>query len=123
MYQIILGVHILIAVVLVALVLLQQGRGAGMGSAFGSGASQTVFGSRGSVSFLFKVTVTLAALFFTTSLTLGYIVSQQMKSAVDPLGLTESSTTSTTTKTVPDLPQLPVLPQPGSSIDENVDKQ
>ena len=131
MYQIILGVHVLIAVVLIGLVLLQQGRGAGMGAAFGSGASQTVFGSRGSMSFLFKLTAFLAASFFATSLTLGYIVSQQVSSVTDPLGLTETTTAAPTT-TVPDMPELPVLsppsrgqalPQTGSSIDENVDKQ
>lgn len=67
-------VHVLLAISLVVLVLLQQGKGAEAGAAFGGGgASQTVFGSRGSTSFLAKLTGVAAALFFATSLGLGYI--------------------------------------------------
>jgi len=80
MYQVILSIHILISIVLVVLVLVQQGRGGGMGSAFGSGASQTVFGSRGSGSFLLKFTGSVAAAFFATSITLGYLANQQVSS-------------------------------------------
>ena len=69
---VILIVHILVAVGLVGLVLLQQGKGADMGAAFGSGASGTVFGSRGSGSFLTRGTAILATLFFATSLWLAY---------------------------------------------------
>ncbi len=65
-------VHILTCVALLALVLLQQGKGAEIGAAFGSGASSTVFGSPGASSFLFKVTMGMGALFFITSLALGY---------------------------------------------------
>ena len=54
MYQLILLIHVFAAICIVALVLVQQGKGATMGAAFGSGASQTVFGSRGSGSFLFQ---------------------------------------------------------------------
>lgn len=79
MQQIILIIHVLAAVCLIALVLLQHGKGADAGAAFGSGASQTMFGSVGSVPFLVKVTAILAALFFITSLTLGYLTAQQAK--------------------------------------------
>ncbi|GGX85324.1 hypothetical protein GCM10007160_10860 [Litchfieldella qijiaojingensis] len=72
----ILMIHVAIAIALVALVLLQQGKGAEAGAAFGGGASQTVFGSRGSGSFLSKLTAVLAASFFATSLTLAYFASQ-----------------------------------------------
>lgn len=81
MQQLILFLHILIAVAIVALVLLQQGKGANMGAAFGGGASNTLFGSRGPASFLMKFTGGLMALFFVTSLTLGYLSSQSVKSA------------------------------------------
>ncbi|MFN7098571.1 MAG: preprotein translocase subunit SecG [Gammaproteobacteria bacterium] len=64
--------QVLTCVALVALVLLQQGKGAEIGAAFGSGASSTVFGSPGASSFLFKLTAGIAALFFATSLGLGY---------------------------------------------------
>lgn len=79
MYQVILFIHVLIAVCLIALVLVQQGKGATMGAAFGSGASQTIFGSRGSGSFLFRITMGLIALFFVTSLTLNYLTMHAYK--------------------------------------------
>jgi len=79
MEQIILIFHILFAAALVGLVLLQKGKGAGMGAAFGSGASQTVFGSRGSIGFLMKLTLLFAALFFATSIWLTYIAAHRVK--------------------------------------------
>ena len=75
MYQVLLLVHVVICIALIGLVLLQQGKGAEIGASFGSGASQTVFGSQGSISFLVKITGVLAALFFVTSLTLGFMAS------------------------------------------------
>lgn len=81
MQQIILIFHILIAISLVALVLIQHGKGADIGAAFGSGASQTVFGSTGAGSFLMKLTGLLAALFFITSLTLTYLTAHEYKQA------------------------------------------
>src|SRR5262245_52393835 len=65
--------HILIAAAIVGLVLLQRGKGADAGAGFGAGASGTVFGARGSASFLSRTTATLAALFIATSLTLAYL--------------------------------------------------
>ena len=81
MIQLILIFHVLVAVALVALVLIQQGKGASMGAAFGSGASSTVFGSRGSGGFLFKLTAGLAILFFATSLGLTIYAAHQAKQA------------------------------------------
>ena len=75
-YNVFLLVHVLIALGLVSLVLLQQGRGAEAGAAFGGGASGTVFGSQGSASFLSRVTAGLATGFFLTSLVLGYFSTQ-----------------------------------------------
>ena len=65
--------HVLIAAAIVALVLLQRGKGADAGAGFGAGASGTVFGARGSASFLSRTTATLAALFIATSLGLAYM--------------------------------------------------
>ncbi|OGT41889.1 MAG: preprotein translocase subunit SecG [Gammaproteobacteria bacterium RIFCSPHIGHO2_12_FULL_37_34] len=79
MYQIVMFFHILTAALLVALVLVQQGKGATLGAAFGSGASQTVFGSRGSGSFLFRITMGLIAIFFVTSLALNYLSTTAYK--------------------------------------------
>lgn len=76
MYTILLAAHVIIAVALVALVLLQHGKGADAGAAFGSGASATVFGARGSASFLTRMTAGLATGFFITSLVLGYFATQ-----------------------------------------------
>jgi preprotein translocase subunit SecG len=65
--------HVLLAAGIVGLVLLQRGRGADAGAGFGAGASGTVFGARGSASFLSRTTATLAVLFIATSLTLAYL--------------------------------------------------
>jgi preprotein translocase subunit SecG len=82
--------HVLIAAAIVALVLLQRGKGADAGAGFGAGASGTVFGARGSASFLSRMTATLAALFFATSLTLAYLGGKKPeapKSVIDRVGL------------------------------------
>ncbi|MEM1244169.1 MAG: preprotein translocase subunit SecG [Pseudomonadota bacterium] len=79
MQQLLLMFHILLCISLIALVLLQHGKGADIGAAFGAGASQTVFGSQGSTSFLTKLTASLAALFFVTSLFLTYLTTQDYK--------------------------------------------
>lgn len=77
MYQLILMIHVIVAVVLIGLVLIQHGKGADVGAAFGSGASNTLFGSQGTGGFLFKLTGGLAMTFFVTSLLLSYLVSIQ----------------------------------------------
>ncbi len=64
--------HILLAISLVVLVLLQHGKGADMGAAFGSGASGSLFGASGSANFLSRTTAVLATLFFLTSIALTY---------------------------------------------------
>ncbi len=68
MESLVLVLHVLVAVAMIALILLQQGKGAEMGASFGAGASQTVFGAAGSAGFLTKATAVLAAIFFVTSL-------------------------------------------------------
>lgn len=73
-------VHVLVAIVTIGLVLIQHGKGAEIGAAFGSGASNTLFGSQGTGSFLFKLTFGLALTFFATSLLLSYMVSSQYNS-------------------------------------------
>lgn len=68
-----LSVHILLAVMIIFLVLMQRGKGAEAGAGFGSGASGTVFGARGTATLFSKLTAVFAALFFTTSLVLAYM--------------------------------------------------
>ncbi len=77
--------HLLLAIGLIGLILIQHGKGADAGAAFGSGASSTVFGARGSGSFLTRVTAVLATLFFLTSMALAYFASQ----VGEPEGLME----------------------------------
>jgi preprotein translocase subunit SecG len=81
MYQLILIFHVIVAIILIGLVLIQQGKGAEIGASFGSGASSTVFGSQGTGSFLFKLTGGLALTFFMTSLFLSYFVSTRYQKA------------------------------------------
>ena len=78
--KIVLITHTLIALGIIALVLLQRGKGADAGAAFGAGASGTVFGSRGSSSFFSRATAILATAFFASSLTLAYLSSQRSES-------------------------------------------
>ncbi len=73
----ILILHLLVAAAVVVLVLLQQGKGADMGAAFGSGASGSLFGASGSANFLSRTTAVLAALFFVTSLILTWFSGRQ----------------------------------------------
>lgn len=81
--QIILIFHVFIAACLIGLVLIQQGKGATAGVAFGSGASGTVFGSRGSRGFLYKLTGFFALAFFITSITLTYFAAHSAKDALE----------------------------------------
>ncbi len=77
MQSLALVLHVALAIGVIVLVLLQHGKGAEAGAAFGSGASSTVFGARGSASFLTRVTTVLAGLFFLTSLTLFYLAAHR----------------------------------------------
>jgi preprotein translocase subunit SecG len=80
MFEIVLTLHLIIAVILIALVLIQHGKGADAGANFGGGgSSQSVFGSGGSATFLSRTTAVVATLFFCTSLILAYIANEQAK--------------------------------------------
>ena len=84
MEKIVLVVHVLTALAIIALILLQQGKGAEAGASFGAGASQTVFGSQGGSNFFTRATALLATVFFVTSFGLAVIAKQQASA-----GLTE----------------------------------
>ncbi|MFH1113118.1 MAG: preprotein translocase subunit SecG [Pseudomonadota bacterium] len=98
----ILVVHVIVSIAMILIILLQTGKGADIGAAFGGGSSQTVFGSTGATTFLSKVTIVSAVIFMTTSFVLTYVsgkgVSQVQRSIV-----TEST-----------VPQTPV---PGAAQD------
>ena len=98
--------HVLVAAAIVGLVLLQRGKGADAGAGFGAGASGTVFGARGSASFLSRMTATLAALFFASSLTLAYLGGRKPEapqSVIDRVTVpqTQEAPPAPTTQTAP----------------------
>lgn len=103
MNEFILVIHTLSAIGLIGLVLVQQGKGADVGAAFGSGGSQTLFGARGSANFLTRMTAGLAVVFFLTSLTLVYFSTRH---------------TAPTSVTMPQPGQTPG-PSPGESPGQN----
>lgn len=86
MEQIVLIAHLLIALAIIGLIMLQQGKGADMGASFGAGASQTLFGSDGSGNVLTRATAWLVALFFASSFSLALFATQASKTT-DDLGL------------------------------------
>ena len=108
-------VHLLIAIALVGLILIQQGKGAETGASFGAGASGTVFGSQGSATFLSRLTGVLAAVFFLTSLGLAYYASHKASEIRDaglPVPALQSQAVTPSSDDVPVLeeqaPQAPV---------------
>jgi len=110
MEQIILVVHLLLALAIIGLILLQQGKGAEMGASFGAGASQTLFGSDGSGNVLTRATAWLAALFFASSFGLALIATQKT-TAGDELDLMIPEPVEQSVQDVPvapasDIPQL-----------------
>lgn len=78
MYEILLVVYLIVAIVLIGFVLIQQGKGAGMGASFGSGASNTVFGASGAGNFMTRTTAIFAVAFFVLSLVLGNLSSNKV---------------------------------------------
>jgi len=95
--NILLVFHVLIAIGVIGLILLQQGKGADAGAAFGSGASGTVFGSAGSGNFLSRTTGILAALFFATSLGLAYLANDSAKKPTSVVDQVQTQTAPATT--------------------------
>ena len=109
-FNLVLLVHVLAGLGVIGLVLMQHGKGADMGAAFGSGASGSLFGSSGSANFLSRTTAVLAMVFFITSLSLAYLASHAPKA---PPSAGESI--SVPAKTVPDteVPVPEVKPENG----------
>jgi len=101
-FQIILVVHVLLALGMVGLILIQHGKGAGAGAGFGSGAAGTVFGARGANTFLYKLTSAIALGFFITSISLAYLA-------------TSEGNTSDTGQSIMTQPLVDETPEPESS--------
>lgn len=101
MYTAILVIHIIVAISMIGLILIQHGKGADAGASFGAGGSATVFGASGSANFLTRLTAVLTAIFFITSMTLAIFAKQQSTSNYT----LDTKVTSTT-------PTAPVNPTP-----------
>ena len=106
LHNILLVIHLLVAIGVIGLVLIQQGKGADAGAAFGGGASSTVFGSQGSSSFLTRATGILATIFFITSLSLAYLSTQKVK---------PTSVVDTVTEQKVDVPAVETKPEKSTS--------
>ncbi len=113
MHTFIIVLHVMAALAVIGLVLVQHGKGADMGAAFGSGASQTLFGSRGSANFLTRLTAGLATTFFITSLALGYLSGQPSKpsSVVAPGSVVAPEPAKPAQDGVPAVPSAPQVPE------------
>jgi preprotein translocase subunit SecG len=124
---VLLIVHTLIALAIIALVLLQRGKGAEAGAAFGAGASGTVFGARGSTNFFSRTTAILATLFFASSLALAYMSSQgpvagprSLIETAAPVDEAIDDSAPTATESVDGVPELPEMNESGAN--ETADK-
>jgi preprotein translocase subunit SecG len=108
---VLLAVHVLLSLGIIGLVLLQRGKGADAGAGFGSGASGTVFGARGSATFFSKLTAILATCFFVTSLWLAYLASHRSpdtkESILDRVPVTVPAPATGSPSEVPALPTAP----------------
>ena len=103
-FQIILIIHVLLALSLVALILMQHGKGADAGAAFGAGASGTVFGSSGAGNFMTKTTTILATIFFVLSIVLGNLTAGQIKKTDEWENLEAAPAVETVTPAQSDVP-------------------
>jgi preprotein translocase subunit SecG len=119
LHTLILIFHVIVGAMIIGLVLVQRGKGAETGAAFGAGASATVFGAKGSANFLSRSTAVLATVFFATSLGLAYLGSQRpvAKSIVDQESGSEAPVARPAeTSPVPaELPVLPAAPTTGDT--------
>jgi preprotein translocase subunit SecG len=109
---IILGVHVLLALMIIGLVLLQRGKGAEAGAGFGSGASGTVFGARGTSTLFSKLTAVFAAMFFATSLTLAYIGARPSSEPTSVLERAAQAATATQPAAPAPTAPAPAVPAP-----------
>jgi preprotein translocase subunit SecG len=110
MHTIVVIIHVIVSLALVSIVLLQHGKGAGIGAAFG-GSSQTVFGSTGAAPFLAKLTAIVAILFMCTSLGLTFMGRQQAPSVMQGAGKPAATQPAPATGATP-APAAPVQPAP-----------
>ncbi len=107
-FTVMIVLHVLIALAIIGLVLLQHGKGADMGSGFGGGASASLFGATGSANFLSRTTAVLAAIFFVMSLGLAYLATHKPKAASSVLDAVKTEQPAT------DVPKPAEAPKPAA---------
>ena len=105
-FQVILVIHVLLALALVALILMQHGKGADAGAAFGAGSSGSVFGSRGANSFIYKLTAAVATGFFLTSLTLAYLATNETSATEEPQSVMDQVVIEPEAAVLTDMPMI-----------------
>lgn len=103
LFPLALTLHILVGLAVIGLVLIQHGKGADMGAAFGSGASGSLFGASGSANFMSRTTAVLAAIFFLTSLGLSYMATNRGKAPTSVMDTVK-------TESAPSQPNVPTAP-------------
>ena len=106
-YSLILSLHVVVGLGIIGLVLMQHGKGADMGAAFGSGASGSLFGATGSANFLSRTTAVLAGVFFVTSLALSYLATSRPKAGGSVMDNVPAQTAP-----APKAPDAPAVPAP-----------
>jgi preprotein translocase subunit SecG len=115
MLTVLIALHVIVCVAMIMIVLLQTGKGADMGAAFGGGSSQTLFGSTGASTFLSKATTGAAVVFMLTSLSLAYFYGHQSQSTSI---VTETAVPAPATQTIPAEAET-AAPSTGTAPDEN----
>ncbi len=116
MEKLVLVIHVLAALGVIGLVLLQHGKGADMGASFGSGASGSLFGVSGSANFMSKATAVFVMIFFTTSLTLAYMSSHRVSGSVVKANAANAANVVTGAKATPADAVVPKAPAGSEDI-------
>ena len=119
METLVLIVHVLLAAAIIALVLLQQGKGAEAGASFGAGASQTVFGSTGNTGFMVKITALVAAVLFATSFALAYFAKERASNVGDA-GIPSLQVIESAAERAEELPALEVPRSSGAASSSDI---
>ena len=117
LWNVMIVIHVIAALVIIGLVLIQHGKGADMGAAFGSGSSGSLFGATGSANFLSRATAILAAIFFMTSLGMAYVATHKPRSGSSGVMDGVAPKSAVPTPSVPAVPSPAAIPgqEPGKA--------
>ena len=113
---VVVSLHVLVALVIIGLVLLQHGKGADMGSGFGGGSSGSLFGATGSANFLSRATAVLATVFFLTSLGLAYLATNKPKTGGGVLDAVKASPVPGAEKATEKAPEKAAAEKPAAEV-------